>query len=85
MGVSGDAIRNAVSELMDKEGEKDEPSSQAAEVGFGPQFMGAGPQNAGSGSDDGSMLEQFGRNLTASSRPTASSTPSSGATARSSA
>ncbi len=64
MGVSGDAVRNAVNELMESEGEKSEPASAATEVGFGPQFMGAGAPQGGPSSDDGSMLEQFGRNLT---------------------
>ena len=65
MGVSGDAVRNAVNELMEKEGEgKSESRANAAEVGFGPQFMGAGTSQQGGSSDDGSMLEQFGRNLT---------------------
>ena len=64
MGVSGDAVRNAVNELMESEGKKGEPASAATEVGFGPQFMGAGAPQGGSSADDGSMLEQFGRNLT---------------------
>ncbi|MEE1209640.1 MAG: Clp protease N-terminal domain-containing protein, partial [Parafannyhessea umbonata] len=64
MGVSGDAVRNVVNELMESEGEKNEPASAATEVGFGPQFMGAGAPQGGPSADDGSMLEQFGRNLT---------------------
>ena len=63
MGVSGDAVRNAVNELMEKEGTSD-TSHVGSEVGFGPQFMGAGAVGQGSPADDGSMLEQFGRNLT---------------------
>ncbi len=66
MGVSADAVRNAVSELIENNGPKsrqERPTAGAA-AGFGPQFfggMGAQPSPAG---DDASMLEQYGRNLT---------------------
>ncbi|WP_077598490.1 ATP-dependent Clp protease ATP-binding subunit [Olsenella urininfantis] len=63
MGVSADAVRNAVSELMDRNIDKDGGQQQApAGVGFGPQFMGGMGQQ--SSQDEGSMLEQYGRNLT---------------------
>ena len=64
MGVSADAVRNAVNELVEKSDSKGrEGRPQPTGVGFGQQFfsgMGQGPQQ----SEDGSMLEQFGRNLT---------------------
>ena len=59
MGVSGDAVRNAVNELAGKSSESQQQAA-AADVrmaGFG----GPGPQQSG---DEGSMLEQYGRNLT---------------------
>ena len=67
MGVSADAVRNAVSELVEKKSqdEKKSQGTQPAGVGFGQQFfsgMGQGVQ--GQQSDEGSVLEQFGRNLT---------------------
>ena len=63
MGVSGDAVRNAVDELLEKDGTND-TSHVGSDVGFGPQFMGAGMPGQSSGPGEGSMLEQFGRNLT---------------------
>lgn len=66
MGVSADAVRNAVNELIDKNADKPKEShQQPTGVGFGQQFfsgMGQGPQ--GQQSDDSSTLEQYGRNLT---------------------
>ena len=58
MGVSGDAVRNAVSELAGKNPEGALRETATADVrmaGFG------GPQQQG---EEGSMLEQYGRNLT---------------------
>ena len=58
MGVSGDAVRNAVSELAGKNPEGAPRETATADVrmaGFG------GPQQQG---EEGSMLEQYGRNLT---------------------
>ena len=57
MGVSGDAVRNAVDELVAKNIGGERPA--VAEVRMGPDFMGMG----GVG-QEGSMLEQYGRNLT---------------------
>ena len=58
MGVSGDAVRNAVAELAGKssEGASQPATADVRMAGFGP-----GPQQAG---DEGSVLEQYGRNLT---------------------
>ena len=57
MGVSADAIRNAVDDLIAKNPEQ--PSrQQVSEVRLGPDVVG------GTGDDDGSMLEEFGRDLT---------------------
>ena len=65
MGVSGDAVRNAVGELMDKSADKDDASSQAQEVRIGPDGVTVGPaRQQQSNGDDPSMLEQYGRNLT---------------------
>ncbi len=58
MGVSGDAVRNAVNELAGKNPEGAPRETATADVrmaGFG------GPQQQG---EEGSMLEQYGRNLT---------------------
>ena len=58
MGVSGDAVRNAVSELAGKspEGASREPATADVRMaGFG------GPSQQG---EEGSVLEQYGRNLT---------------------
>ncbi len=66
MGVSGDAVRNAVNELIANK--KDESRADSSQPGNGPRmdpsFMGMGGPQDGSTGDDGSMLEQFGRNLT---------------------
>ena len=64
MGVSGDAVRNAVEELIGQGAGRGADTTVAEAVGFGPQFMGAMPQQGASSPDDGSMLEQYGRNLT---------------------
>ncbi len=66
MGVSGDAIRNVVSELIATSSEgasRERPA--VSEVAFDPRAMGAMP-GAGrpSSSDDDSMLESYGKNLT---------------------
>ena len=58
MGVSGDAVRNAVDELMQQEHEAERGHDDAASVAFGQAF---GQQQR---QDDGSLLQQFGRNLT---------------------
>ena len=63
MGVTGDAVRNAVNALIE-ENDQTESSHAASDMGFGPQFMGVGASQHASSSDDGSMLEQYGRNLT---------------------
>ena len=58
MGVSGDAVRNAVGELAGKSSEGASREAATADVrmaGFG------GPQQQG---EEGSVLEQYGRNLT---------------------
>ena len=63
MGVSGDAVRNAVSDLIASN--SDNPRRErpmAAEGVFDPRAMGAVP--GGQTSDDDSMLESFGKNLT---------------------
>ena len=58
MGISGDAVRNAVDELIAKNPEQ--PSRpQVSEVRLGQDMMGG--QESG---DDGSMLEEYGRDLT---------------------
>ena len=65
LGVSGDAVRNAVNELVDKEDSGDK-ASQVQEVRIGPDGVTVGParsQQQGQG-DEPSMLEQYGRNLT---------------------
>ncbi len=57
MGVSADAVRNAVNELMAKEPSKGghPATADVRMVGFGPEQR---------GDDEGSVLEQYGRNLT---------------------
>lgn len=61
MGVSGDAIRSAVDELIEQNRGSNDQQPLVGNMAYGPQFMGGfGP---GTG-DDKSMLEQFGRNLT---------------------
>ena len=59
MGVSGDAVRNAVSDLAGKHPETATPAS--ADVRAGSFIGGPGPQQQG---EEGSVLEQYGRNLT---------------------
>ncbi len=64
MGVSGDAVRNAVNELIaNKKDESHSAPGQQSNPRMDPSFMGAAPQDGSTG-EDGSMLEQFGRNLT---------------------
>ena len=61
MGVSGDAVRNAVNELTANQPDQQAPKGQPS----GPVFMGVGGgQSQPAPSDDASMLEQYGRNLT---------------------
>ncbi len=60
MGLSADAVRNAVSELIAKEDEG-KPKQQGA---GGQVFIGMGAPAAQSSPDDESMLEKYGRNLT---------------------
>ncbi len=63
MGVSGDAIRDAVNELIKNGADGGERKQPVGDMGFGgAQYVGMGQQQAQG--DDGSMLEQFGRNLT---------------------
>ncbi len=57
MGVSGDAVRAAVDELIARGGSSPEPT--VSEVRLGPQVIGGAPADA-----EGSMLEEYGRNLT---------------------
>ena len=58
MGVSADAVRNAVNELASKSSEGAQPATADVRMaGFG----GPGPQHQG---EEGSVLEQYGRNLT---------------------
>lgn len=66
LGISGDAVRNAVNELIEKNTPADDVSSQAQEVRIGPDGVSVGPaRTSSSSSDDSSMLEKYGRNLTA--------------------
>ncbi|WP_432291225.1 ATP-dependent Clp protease ATP-binding subunit [Olsenella uli] len=61
MGLSADAVRNAVNELIAKD-EGDRPKQGG---GMGQVFIGMGaPAGASASSDDESMLEKYGRNLT---------------------
>ena len=63
MGVSGDAIRNAVSELIASNSNgstRERPT--VSEVAYDPRMMGAVP--GGQNSDSDSMLESYGKNLT---------------------
>ena len=61
MGVSGDAVRNAVSELIAKSPEGQQSKPAISEVRLGPDIMG-GNANAGGGNE--SVLAEYGRNLT---------------------
>ncbi|WP_321971730.1 ATP-dependent Clp protease ATP-binding subunit [Paratractidigestivibacter sp.] len=62
MGLSADAVRNAVNELIEKDGDKPKQKNQG---GMGQVFIGmGGPASSPSASDDDSMLEKYGRNLT---------------------
>ena len=64
MGVSADAVRNAVDALIEKNSPAD-AAPQVQEVRIGPEGVSVGPVRSASSADDGSMLEQYGRNLTA--------------------
>ena len=60
LGVSGDAVRNAVNELIDKnKGSEQGPAAAGMRNDAGMFGMPVGPS-----SDEGSMLETYGRNLT---------------------
>lgn len=61
MGVSGDAVRNAVDELASSQPEGASSGPAPADVRMGGFMGGPSPQSS---SDEGSMLEQYGRNLT---------------------
>ena len=61
MGVSADAVRNAVNDLIAKQPNAGQQPA-TADVRMGSFMGGPGPQDQGS--DDGSVLEQYGRNLT---------------------
>ena len=64
LGVSGDAVRNAVNELIDKNKPADS-APQVQEVRIGPDGVTVGPARQQSAlADDSSMLERYGRNLT---------------------
>lgn len=64
LGVSGDAVRNAVNELIDKNKPADS-APQVQEVRIGPDGVTVGPARQRSApADDSSMLERYGRNLT---------------------
>ena len=63
MGVSGDAIRNAVSELIASSGSAQRERPTVTEAAFDPRSMGA----VGGGTtvtNEDSMLESYGKNLT---------------------
>ncbi|WP_303132179.1 ATP-dependent Clp protease ATP-binding subunit [uncultured Olsenella sp.] len=63
MGISGDAIRNAVGELMEQTSEENSRRlPQGVGAPFGQQQFGGSQPSQASG--DASMLEQYGRNLT---------------------
>ena len=59
MGVSGDAVRNAVDELIAKNTDTRPTAASGDRVGASPLFDLTGQRD-----DEGSMLEQYGRNLT---------------------
>ncbi|QOY60512.1 ATP-dependent Clp protease ATP-binding subunit [Thermophilibacter immobilis] len=61
MGVSGDAVRNAVDALASSQPEGASSGPAPADVRMGGFMGGPSPQSS---SDEGSMLEQYGRNLT---------------------
>ncbi|MGI6230508.1 MAG: ATP-dependent Clp protease ATP-binding subunit [Tractidigestivibacter sp.] len=66
MGVSGDAVRHTVQELMEKDSSQQNqgaaPAGDMRPEGMGMPFM--GQQASSSGDSEGSMLEKYGRNLT---------------------
>ena len=67
MGVSGDAVRNSVDELIadSSESSSSRPSAGVGDMRNANPFAGmAGMGQPGQPEDDGSLLERFGRNLT---------------------
>ncbi len=65
MGVSGDAVRNAVNELIDSNSTHEGPAAVGeSRSGQGNGFFGMPGGARPASADDASMLEQFGRNLT---------------------
>ncbi len=64
MGVSGDAVRNAVNELIQQNSPADE-APHIQEVRIGPDGVSVGPARPSSSNDDASVLESYGKNLTA--------------------
>ncbi|MBR3234248.1 MAG: ATP-dependent Clp protease ATP-binding subunit [Atopobiaceae bacterium] len=64
MGVSGDAVRNAVNQLVSENSDgRRRERPMAAEGVFDPRAMGAVPGGSHAANDD-SMLENYGKNLT---------------------
>ncbi len=61
MGVSGDAVRNAVNDLASSSTENTANKQRPTQ---GQVFMGVGGGFSNQPSDDGSYLEKYGRNLT---------------------
>jgi ATP-dependent Clp protease ATP-binding subunit ClpC len=59
MGISGDAVRNAVDELMKDAEPQSQQAAEAAGVRIGPELFGGGAQQ-----QEGSLLKEYGRNLT---------------------
>ena len=61
MGVSADAVRNTVNKLIESESSSRDNRQPVGDMSFGPQFVsGMGGQRT----EDGSMLESYGKNLT---------------------
>ena len=63
MGISADAVRNAVGELSAQQQGAEQRPSAGAGVRM-ETFPGVGPQQQQQSSDDESVLEKYGRNLT---------------------
>ena len=61
MGVSADAVRNTVNKLIESESSSHDNRQPVGDMSFGPQFASGmgGPRT-----EDGSMLESYGKNLT---------------------